>query len=243
MIELIIIGIIGGFFSGFFGIGGGTIIVPLLIYVGFSMKEAVGISIIQMVFSSYYGSFLNHKRGFLNAKSGLTLGIGGAIGAFGSGFVVKNVDDMFLKYLFLGVILFAIFRFFNASASSDKEPIENSILIFFIGMGVGVIAISIGIGGSLLLTPILVSFLHFHVKRATALALFFIIFSSTSGFISMSINGIIDLKNGLIVGIASLIGVYIGVHIAEKVDSKRYKNYILSLYIFVLIIFIYRITQ
>ena len=51
-LELIVFGLITGFTSGFFGIGGGSILIPMLLLVGFVMKEAVAISIMQMVFSS-----------------------------------------------------------------------------------------------------------------------------------------------------------------------------------------------
>lgn len=54
MFELAAFGVITGLISGFFGVGGGMILVPLLLVSGYVMKEAVAISIMQMVFSSIY---------------------------------------------------------------------------------------------------------------------------------------------------------------------------------------------
>ena len=240
MIELVLIGIIGGLISGFFSVGGGMILVPLLMFIGFGIKEAIAISIVQMVFSSLFGSFLNFKNGFLNINSGIYLGIGGAIGGIGGGFVVRYANSTFLEYLFLFLILFAIYRFFNSSIDEEKKTIENSYLIFGIGIFVGVIAVSLGIGGALLLTPILVTILHFPIKKATSLALFFIIFTSISGFFSLLSHDMLDLENGVIVGIASLIGVYIGVNLVKTLDSRKFKKYILILYVIILMMFIKR---
>ena len=59
LVELIGVGIFIGVMSGFFGIGGGMILVPILVALGFGIKDAIGISIIQMVFISIFGSYLN----------------------------------------------------------------------------------------------------------------------------------------------------------------------------------------
>ncbi len=80
-IELIVLGIVVGTLSGFFGIGGGTILVPLLLMMGFDMKSAIGIAIVQMVFSSIFGSYINKKKGTLNVPMVLSLGLGGFLGA------------------------------------------------------------------------------------------------------------------------------------------------------------------
>ena len=79
-----------------------------------------------------------------------------------------------------------------------EKPDKNMFLLIFIGFCVGIFAMSIGIGGSLMLLPILVHFLKYDLKIATALGLFFVIFSSIGGFISTSIllyTGFGILKN------------------------------------------------
>ena len=66
---MVVLGIGVGVLSGFFGIGGGTILVPILLLMGYGIKVAIGISVVQMVFSSVYGSFLNFKKGSFCTQS------------------------------------------------------------------------------------------------------------------------------------------------------------------------------
>ena len=228
-IELAFLGIFVGAISGFFGVGGGTILVPLLLYLGFDIKDAIGISVVQMVFSSLFGSFLNFKRGSLKISSTVFFGFGGFLGGLMSGYVVHMLSSKTLTLILLGVILFAIYRFFHAPAHTDKPEIENRALFLGIGVMIGIFATSVGIGGALLLTPIMVGFLHYNVKEAVSAALFFVVFSSIAGLISLSRYGYVDYGHGLLIGIASLLGVYIGIHFAHKTDPKRHKNLILIL--------------
>jgi len=188
--ELLIFGLVTGFISGFFGLGGGAILTPALIVIGFTMKEAVSVSIMQMVFSSIYGSFINS---------------------------------------------------FIAPVQEDKQIKEKSKLtLIFIGFFVGVIAMSIGVGGAIMLIPLLVSFMKYPFKIATSLSLFFVIFSSISGFISLCLNGDMLLKEGLVIGLASLVGVFFGIKMKNIVGVKSYKKYILVMYFIVLAIMIYK---
>ncbi len=239
--ELILVGVVVGAISGFFGVGGGTILVPILLYMGFDIKEAIGISVVQMVFSSYFGSYLNYKRGSLKVSSTIFFGIGGFFGGLLSGYIVHILSSLTLSYILLGVIIFAIYRFFNAPAISDKKPIENKIIFFIIGVMIGIFATSVGIGGALLLTPIMVGMLHYPIKDAVSSALFFVVFSSTAGLISLSSYGYIDYNSGLIIGIASLIGVFLGIHLAHKTDPKRHKNLILILNFIILALIVNKI--
>jgi len=62
-ILLVAVGVFVGILSGFFGIGGGTVSVPILLYMGFDIKQAIGISVFQMLIGSILGFFIHRKSG------------------------------------------------------------------------------------------------------------------------------------------------------------------------------------
>jgi len=234
MFELLIFGALTGFVSGYFGVGGGMVLVPMLLYYGFDMKQAVAISIMQMVFSSVYGSFLNAKKCLGILKDGLLLGIGGFIGGLQSGFIVSNVSARSLEYLFLVLVLFAIIRIFISNVKIEQVKEEKSkFTLLLIGFIIGMLAMSIGIGGSIMLTPVLLGFMKYNLKTATSLSLFFVMFSSIAGFISMNFNGQMLFTEGATVGIASLIGVYFGIKLKNNTHVVSYKKFILILYVLI----------
>lgn len=241
MIELIFLGVGVGTLSGFFGIGGGTILVPVLMLLGHEIKDAIGISVIQMVFSSVYGSYLNRKNKTLDVPMGLVIGTGGFIGALSSGFIVSNIDDKTLEIIFLTFAIFALSRLFFKTKVEKVEKNVNRVILFLIGVVLGVLGMIIGVGGSILLVPILVGFLHVDLKKAISAGLFFVVFSSISGFISHSLSREIDFQSGIIIGLASLVGVYVGVSLKNRVDVVLQKKLLVGFYLLIVIYLTQRI--
>ena len=241
--ELIFVGILIGTMSGFFGIGGGMILVPLLLVLGFEIKDAIGISIIQMVFSSLFGSYLNYKKGSLRVGDGIYVGIGGFMGGYIGGYVTQYISNNILQFLFLGLLIFAMFRLFFSQAHEEESQTKtlSKTLLFTIGLMIGIFAITLGIGGSIILTPLLVGILHYPIKKAVSAGLFFVAFSSVAGMISRLHNGTIDFQNGLIVAIASLFGVALGVWLKDHVTPRNHKTALLVLYVFALAMLIKKI--
>jgi len=238
-IILILIGTLVGTLSGFFGIGGGMILVPLLLLIGINIKTAIGISVVQMVFSSFYGSYLNYKKGSLVLGEGIWVGVGGFVGGSLGAYVSKMLSEITLQYLFFGLLLFALYRLFGAKIQDDGTvKTLNPIILFMVGVTIGIFAISLGVGGSIMLTPILAGFLHYPIKKAVSAGLFFVAFSSFSGLISHIRIGDIDIVKGLSVAVASLVGVYIGIWLKDLVTSKNHKRYLLIMYIIALLILI-----
>ncbi len=242
-IELVLIGITIGAISGFFGVGGGMILVPLLVTIGFDIKTAIGISIIQMVFSSIYGSYLNFKKGSLNLADGLYVGIGGFVGGFIGGYITQYVPSGWLEYFFVGLMLFALYKLFKSTKISDDAPIKTLhwFALFIIGMTISSFTISLGVGGSILLTPILAGILHYPIKKAVSAGLFFVVFSSVAGLIGRLIVSHLDITNGLQVGVASLMGVFVGIWLKDHVTSRNHKFLIIGLYTLSLLLMVKKI--
>ncbi|MBU1667685.1 sulfite exporter TauE/SafE family protein [bacterium] len=236
-IMLIAVGVLVGALSGFFGIGGGMILVPILMFLGIDIKTAIGISIVQMVFSSIYGSYLNHKKGSLIVGEGIWVGIGGFVGGFMGAYLSQLLSSSMLEYLFLGLLLFALYRLFSAKPKDDESvKTLDPLVLFTVGGIIGVFAIALGVGGSILLTPILAGFLHYPIKKAVSAGLFFVVFSSVAGLVSLLSVGTVDLEKGLFVAVASLFGVFIGIWLKDHVSSSQHKLYLLIMYIAALLI-------
>ncbi len=242
-LQLALSGLIVGVLSGFFGIGGGTILVPMLLFIGFDMKSAVGISVVQMVFSSIFGSFLNHRRGTLDVKLVLTIGTGGFLGAMASSYLVKNFSSWTLEAIFLLFIMIALVRLYFKNIEQNEMPQRvPPLLLFSVGILLGMFSISVGVGGSVLLVPLLVGFLHVPLKHAISAGLFFVVFSSISGLASLGFNGLIDYSNGIVVGIVSLIGVYAGIWLKHQSSDVLQKRLLIIFYIIIALYLFYRLV-
>lgn len=236
ILELFSIGAFVGTLSGFFGIGGGTILVPILLFLGYETKDAIGISIVLMVFASIYGSYLNNKKGTLDIKMVSLIGIGGFLGAFISGYAASFLPSRLLETIFFLFVSFALSRlFFSSPKETDGERSVAGVVLLFIGSIIGFFSMLIGVGGSIILVPLLVGFLHVELKKATSAGLFFVVFSSLSGFISHMLNGHIDYTTGVIIGLSSLFGVYLGIHLKHKISNTISKRLLLFFYLSVLI--------
>jgi uncharacterized membrane protein YfcA len=126
-----------GFLSGLFGVGGGFLMTPLLIFSGVPSAVAVGTGAAQIVASSVSGAFAQYQRNNVDIKMGAVLLAGGAIGSVIGVKMVRILRlagqfDLFiaLAYVtFLGVIgVLMLIESINAirHARSGARPIRQS---------------------------------------------------------------------------------------------------------------------
>lgn len=240
-LALVLLGIGVGTLSGFFGIGGGTVSVPILLYLGFGIKEAIGISVTQMVAGSLMAAWI-HKRQQTYATGDIRyLGYGGIIGAVIGGFLVKILDATVLEWLFLSIVVFTLGRLAFSAPVPTRAEMVNRPLYTGVGGGVGLFSGMLGVGGSILMTPILVSFMGFPLKKASAVGLFFVMFTSVSAFGTLLWLGMINLHAGMVMAFSSLIGIMAGIWLLNRVKVTHYKQILVVFYVIIFAITAYKL--
>ena len=118
------IGTLAGIFSGMFGIGGGVIIVPALVYLaGMSQHEAQGTSIGLMLLPIGILAALNYyKSGNLNMKAGFIIAVAFVIGGYLGSKMSLSLNQEALKRLF-GVLMLIISSNGFPSTSGESERV------------------------------------------------------------------------------------------------------------------------
>ena len=108
LLRLALIGTAAGFFSGIFGIGGGTVIVPLFVlWLGYEQREAVGTSLLAIVFIAAFAATLQGAYGNLRVADGVLVGIPAVAGVLFGAWLAQRLPHRTLALLFSVVLVAA----------------------------------------------------------------------------------------------------------------------------------------
>jgi uncharacterized membrane protein YfcA len=107
LIVMLLSGIIVGVGASFTGLGGGFLMVPWLLFFGFSSDKAVGTSFLAILIISISALIAHNKLSNVDYRIGILLGIGGILGAQVGARLVEHVSTLQFKRLF-AIILFGL---------------------------------------------------------------------------------------------------------------------------------------
>lgn len=254
ILILILTGAGVGFTTGLLGIGGGFILVPIL----FVLLEAIGVEstlairmafgtslavIIPTAISSAYGHYRKQQVVF---KAAMVLGASGFVGGLLGGYIATHTSGEILKTIFALVLLLVALRMlFFKEPEVERVKVENVLLFLLVGFIAGILSGLVGIGGGIILIPVMVLLLGFSMKEAGGTTSAVIIFTSLGGIISYILNGLntpglppysvgyINLFQMIILIIFSIPMAQVGAWASHKLPEKelRYIFVVLLIYI------------
>lgn len=111
---MIAIGIVVGIGASFSGLGGGFLMVPLLLFLGYTAQKSVGTSFLAILVISFSALIAHNKLANVDYRAGLLLGLGGIIGAQVGSRLVEHVSTGNFKKIFAFILLgLAVYLFFK----------------------------------------------------------------------------------------------------------------------------------
>jgi uncharacterized membrane protein YfcA len=106
-VRIAVIGTAAGFFSGLFGVGGGTVMVPLLIlWLGYGEREATGTSLMGIILIAAAGAAIQALYGNVHPLKAFVVGVPAIGGVIAGTALQQRVPERVVAFAF-GVLLVA----------------------------------------------------------------------------------------------------------------------------------------
>ena len=233
------IGLMGGFFSGLLGLGGGVIMLPLLSVVGrVPLKLATGTTLVQVTIAAAIGMLSHYQGGMVDLKAGLILGMAGIAGGFVGSLLSVPLSIRFLESIFLFVVALAIILLFIPLELEDKNYRKGNFNKAFgiaIGFGVGVLAGLLGVGGGFIIIPLMTYFLKIPLRVTIGTSLLIILISSFGTLGAKFKIGHVNLLITFLVISGSVIGAFLGAYVSRRTQVKSLRLVLLSILVLIFI--------
>ncbi|MDR2956863.1 MAG: sulfite exporter TauE/SafE family protein [Coriobacteriales bacterium] len=233
LIPVALFGLVVGTLSGMFGIGGGTMIVPLLNLVfQVPLLNATSTSLFSIAPTSISGSLRHLRQKTVKVAVALEFGIPGAVASALSASISGYLPDYVILVAALAVIAFSAFRMFREAVKKPLDetgrtskmrftnPLTARLVTIGIGAFAGLIAGVVGVGGGFIIVPFGMALLGYTMKEMSAISLLSIAVIALPGIVMHAWLGHIYYLHGLALVAGTVPGASFGVWLIRKVPEK-----------------------
>jgi len=196
IVVYVLAGAIAGTLAGLVGVGGGILYVPVLVYslngrfgLEGTAQVAVSTSLAVIIFSLSASAYTHYKAGNIELKPLPGLITGGVIGSVSASLGLGAVDaDQFkmLLALFELLVAFQLLRGAHSNRVSARPP----GLAVFVGIGLsgGLFSSFFGVGGGLVVMPLMHFFAGYKINKAVGSASVYMILVAIVGLFSHTVQ-------------------------------------------------------
>ncbi|MEM2142006.1 MAG: sulfite exporter TauE/SafE family protein [Candidatus Thorarchaeota archaeon] len=255
LVIFLLFGACIGVVSSMLGIGGGTLLVPLLVVMFlFTPRSASAVSLMAAVFVSLSStvSYSRQRPRPILYGTGLMLmsvTVPGSMAGAWLGTYLQGIDENILRHVFAAVLfpiaLKMAFSVSRGKAEDVKTELEEfrahgttrgAVMATLIGaFTAGVLSGLLGIGGGVVIVPLLTLVMRVPMHTAVATSMFTMVFTTLSGTVTNVLLGEISMVPvgdlalgtaiyGTAVGAGMLLGAPVGCKLACRVGSSRLKS-------------------
>jgi hypothetical protein len=224
-------GIAAGVFGSLLGLGGGILIVPLL-HIGFDvpLRESIGVSLVCVIATSGASAAVYLERGTADLRLGSLLELATAAGAVVGGTIAFLLDERLLAGLFAVLLVYVALSMVRSRepevetvgdepAWSCDAPRATSQGVVG-GLAAGVVSALLGIGGGIILVPLMHLVMRVPLRVATATSnLLMGVTATASAVVYLLRGGIAPLVAGP-TAFGVFVGAALGSRIAPRVDVR-----------------------
>lgn len=259
VVGLVLLGLVTGVVTGLFGIGGAFITTPILIdLIGLQPSLAVGCSMGFTLVNGMYGLRRHAGKGHIETRVMLWIGAAACLGTaagFQFHYLIKQVAgtgfSQLVNLIYVAVLLPIgglvwwqsrrhvgqpwLSRWYLPPMIRLKQkdlPPVSLALLCLIGLTIGIAKGLVGIGGGIILVPVLVLVAGLTPQRAVGISLGMVLLSSLVGTALYAWRGDVNVLYVLAMLCGSLPGVAIGTRLCHLSTPERLKQ-LLAILIFV----------
>lgn len=238
------------------GIGGGVILKPVLDAIGIMSIKTVsflsGCTVLSMSIVSLSKNIKNNNDFTFNKLFATILALGSVIGGIIGKLLFQNILMIFpdsnkigaiqagiLLIITLGTLIYIINKY-----KIHTHNIKNKLIVFTIGLILGIISSFLGIGGGPINLIVLFYFFSMSTSVASIYSTYIIMFSQISSLTSTIITWNIpyfDITILLLMIFCGILGGFIGTVLNKKIDNKNIDKLVISAMLLIVCINIYNI--
>jgi uncharacterized membrane protein YfcA len=224
LLILAVLGFFGGVLTGVAGVGGGIVFVPALVYAAkWEIQEAVAASFVIIVFSSLSGTIRNVRSADPPNWRAAALLTSTVAPASLIGVYVSSVSaPVVVQVAFAGVLLALAYPTARGGSDHSEESRKKlpPALVLLAGVGIGALSGLVGVGGGVVMVPLLVLGLGLTTKRAVSTSLAVVFFTSIVASLGYAVAGFADFFSLAPLVVGAMAGAWSGVRLRENLPDR-----------------------
>ncbi|MGH7716214.1 MAG: sulfite exporter TauE/SafE family protein, partial [Vulcanimicrobiaceae bacterium] len=229
LLGLFLIGVIAAVFGAIAGLGGGFLIVPVLrLFFSIDPAFAAADSLLFVFANTLAASVTFLRRRTVDLKRGAVIAAAGVPGSIFGAYVVRLMTGRSFDLIY-GIFLVAVAITIVARRNATPQPRSLSpvnMILAEIGIGifVGFASSFFGIGGGIVLVPVMLVLFREDVHVTAATSAFVVMLTSPVGVIAHGAYGDLNLWTALPLVAGGLTGGAIGARVARHLHAKHLSN-------------------